>query len=108
MVCIRASIRAYIAHWPSTMTTSTPPSPPFFQVCCGGQHAAILTASGHIYTWGRGGFGRLGHGDDAMCLAPKLVKSLADDGVLCRQVRGGGERNDDGWMDGWMDGWVDG
>ena len=24
------------------------------QVCCGGQHAAILTESGHVYTWGRG------------------------------------------------------
>ncbi|KAM3567463.1 hypothetical protein VYU27_010391, partial [Nannochloropsis oceanica] len=23
------------------------------QVCCGGQHAAVLTLSGHIYTWGR-------------------------------------------------------
>jgi len=22
------------------------------QVCCGGQHAAILTAAGQIYTWG--------------------------------------------------------
>eukprot|EP00611_Tribonema_gayanum_P013138 TRINITY_DN2393_c1_g1_i5.p1 TRINITY_DN2393_c1_g1~~TRINITY_DN2393_c1_g1_i5.p1 ORF type:complete len:484 (-),score=170.40 TRINITY_DN2393_c1_g1_i5:641-2092(-) len=30
------------------------------QVCCGGQHAAVLTESGDIYTWGRGGFGRLG------------------------------------------------
>lgn len=57
------------------------------QVCCGGQHAAILTTSGHIYTWGRGGFGRLGHGDDSMCPTPRLVKSLADQGVRCRQVR---------------------
>lgn len=57
------------------------------QVCCGGQHAAILTASGHIYTWGRGGFGRLGLGDDSMCPTPRLVKSLADQGVRCRQVR---------------------
>ncbi|KAH8054420.1 hypothetical protein JL721_10546 [Aureococcus anophagefferens] len=32
-------------------------------VCCGGQHAAVLTAAGEVYTWGRGGFGRLGHGD---------------------------------------------
>lgn len=56
------------------------------QVCCGGQHAAILTTSGLIYTWGRGGFGRLGHGDDSMCPAPRLVKALADQGVRCRQV----------------------
>lgn len=32
------------------------------QICCGGQHAAVLTHQGIIHTWGRGGFGRLGHG----------------------------------------------
>ena len=30
--------------------------------CCGGEHAAILTTSGSIFTWGKSSFGRLGHG----------------------------------------------
>ena len=42
-------------------------------VCCGGQHAAVLTAAGEVYTWGRGGFGRLGHGDAHSLKAPRLV-----------------------------------
>ncbi|EWM20781.1 regulator of chromosome condensation -like protein [Nannochloropsis gaditana] len=56
------------------------------QVCCGGQHAAILTESGHVYTWGRGGFGRLGHGDDALQATPKRVDALALEHVKCKQV----------------------
>lgn len=55
------------------------------QICCGGQHAALLTASGLVYTWGRGGFGRLGHGDDITCSAPTLVRDLAE-AYRCRQV----------------------
>jgi hypothetical protein len=30
------------------------------QISCGGQHVAVLTKSGRVYTWGKGGFGRLG------------------------------------------------
>ena len=52
--------------------------------CCGGQHAAILTAFGEVYTWGRGGFGRLGHGDTQTLSDPKFVSAL--EGIECCQV----------------------
>ena len=32
-------------------------------VACGGAHSAAITASGELYTWGKGRYGRLGHGD---------------------------------------------
>lgn len=67
------------------LNLSTMRPPVLLQVCCGGQHAAILTSSGLIYTWGRGGFGRLGHGDDVMCASPRLVRDLAEV-APCRQV----------------------
>ena len=35
----------------------------FISIECGGQHAAALTPSGTVYTWGSGSFGQLGHGD---------------------------------------------
>ena len=45
-------------------------------VSCGGQHAAVLDAAGDVFTWGRGGFGRLGHGDDMPLHAPRRVEAL--------------------------------
>ena len=53
-------------------------------VCCGGQHAAVLTSEGEIHTWGRGGFGRLGHGRTESLEQPRLVESLR--GEVCVQV----------------------
>jgi len=48
------------------------------QVACGGQHAAVLTSQGQVYTWGRGGFGRLGHGNIRPSETPLLVETLKD------------------------------
>ncbi|XP_060526978.1 E3 ubiquitin-protein ligase HERC2 [Cylas formicarius] len=45
-------------------------------VTCGGAHSAAVTASGHLYTWGKGRYGRLGHGDSEDQLKPKLVEAL--------------------------------
>ncbi|XP_048005438.1 probable E3 ubiquitin-protein ligase HERC2 [Leguminivora glycinivorella] len=45
-------------------------------IACGSAHSACVTARGHLYTWGMGEYGRLGHGDDATQLSPKLVEAL--------------------------------
>ncbi|KAF7266968.1 hypothetical protein GWI33_019752 [Rhynchophorus ferrugineus] len=45
-------------------------------VACGGAHSAAITSSGHLYTWGKGRYGRLGHGDSEDQLRPKLVEAL--------------------------------
>lgn len=31
-------------------------------IACGSTYSAALTADGELYTWGRGNYGRLGHG----------------------------------------------
>ncbi|CAH2068345.1 unnamed protein product, partial [Iphiclides podalirius] len=46
-------------------------------VACGSAHSACVTARGHLYTWGMGEYGRLGHGDDVTQLAPKMVEAIA-------------------------------
>ncbi|XP_072935158.1 probable E3 ubiquitin-protein ligase HERC2 [Epargyreus clarus] len=46
-------------------------------IACGGAHSACLTARGRIYTWGKGRYGRLGHGDSEDQLVPKLVEALS-------------------------------
>lgn len=52
------------------------------QVCCGGQHAAVLATSGTVYTWGKGTFGRLGHGNNASIVEPKIVDALGHEEVV--------------------------
>ena len=42
----------------------------------GGAHSAAITANGQLYTWGKGRYGRLGHGDSEDQLKPKLVEEL--------------------------------
>ncbi|KAJ2946601.1 hypothetical protein O0L34_g12657 [Tuta absoluta] len=52
------------------------------QIACGGAHSACLTARGRIYTWGKGRYGRLGHGDSEDQLVPKMVDALAQYRVI--------------------------
>ena len=42
-------------------------------VAAGGAHSACITASGELYSWGKGRYGRLGHGDSEDQTKPKLV-----------------------------------
>ncbi|XP_076233389.1 E3 ubiquitin-protein ligase HERC2 [Calliopsis andreniformis] len=51
-------------------------------IACGGHHSAAITSAGWLYTWGKGRYGRLGHGDSEDQLTPKLVESLQDYKVI--------------------------
>lgn len=44
-------------------------------IAAGGAHSACITASGELFTWGKGRYGRLGHGDSEDQLKPKLVSA---------------------------------
>ena len=55
------------------------------EICAGGAHSAAITTLGHLYTWGKGRYGRLGHGDYEDQLKPKLVESIKQHRVT--QVR---------------------
>lgn len=46
-------------------------------ICCGGEHSAILTEEGALYTFGHGYNGQLGHGNNTNCIIPKRVISLS-------------------------------
>lgn len=46
-------------------------------IAAGGAHSACITAAGDLYTWGKGRYGRLGHGDSEDQLKPKLVRWCA-------------------------------
>jgi len=46
-------------------------------IACGWFHTACITEEGHLYTWGCGAFGRLGHGDRETHSKPKAVAALS-------------------------------
>jgi len=45
------------------------------QAACGNTHTAAITEEGSLWTWGDGGYGKLGHGDEGDCLEPTLLLS---------------------------------
>ncbi|KAK6233521.1 hypothetical protein QUC31_005927 [Theobroma cacao] len=45
-------------------------------IACGGQHAALVTKQGEVFSWGEECGGRLGHGVDSDVSHPKLIDSL--------------------------------
>ncbi|KAK3100706.1 hypothetical protein FSP39_024049, partial [Pinctada imbricata] len=51
-------------------------------IAAGGAHSACVTANGELYTWGKGRYGRLGHGDSEDQPRPKLVEALKSQRVI--------------------------
>ncbi|XP_037077215.1 E3 ubiquitin-protein ligase HERC2-like [Pollicipes pollicipes] len=49
---------------------------------CGSTYSAALTSCGELYTWGRGNYGRLGHGNFEDCHLPTLVQALTGHRVV--------------------------
>jgi alpha-tubulin suppressor-like RCC1 family protein len=48
------------------------------QVACGWRHSVAVTSAGHVYSWGRGASGQLGHGNTCEEMAPKRLELLDD------------------------------
>ena len=46
----------------------------FTSISIGGGHCVAVTDTGLVYTWGRGRYGQLGHGDDADKIIPQPVQ----------------------------------
>lgn len=62
-----------VVQWPSSLDGVTIK---VAQVSLGWSHTVILDDAGNVYTWGFGGNGRLGHGDEQTRVAPKLVAGV--------------------------------
>ena len=45
-------------------------------IAAGGSHSACITVQGELLTWGKGRYGRLGHGDSEDQTRPKVVDHL--------------------------------
>ncbi len=51
-------------------------------VTCGSSYSAAVTSTGELYTWGRGNFGRLGHGNNEDHNLPVMVMALRGQQVV--------------------------
>ena len=56
------------------------------QVAAGAFHSMALTASGGLYSWGRGDDGQLGHGDKEESSVPRVVSGI---GMVVGMAGGG-------------------
>lgn len=53
-----------------------------YRLECGAQFSLALSESGHVYTWGKGDYHRLGNGSDQHVRRPTLVEALRDQRVV--------------------------
>ena len=59
-------------------------------VACGDDHTAVATEGGGVYTFGKGEYGQLGHGDEKNQLAPRRVPAAGFNGERVVMVAAGG------------------
>ena len=52
-------------------------------VSAGGYHSVVLDTEGGVWTWGRGEWGRLGHGDASDCLEPTKLDGASSVRAAC-------------------------
>jgi E3 ubiquitin-protein ligase HERC2 len=77
-------------------------------ITCGGSHSACISKNGELFTWGKGRYGRLGHGDSDDQTKPKLVQFFNGMRVVCVACGSGDSQTmavtDDGQVWSWGDG----
>ena len=65
------------------------------QVCVGGNHVALVTADGLLFTWGRGSAGQLGHGKGTVVKRAfpmsLCVPHVVEDLTSCEYVTAGAD-----------------
>ncbi|ORZ23543.1 regulator of chromosome condensation 1/beta-lactamase-inhibitor protein II [Absidia repens] len=56
-------------------------------IACGANHSLALDDEGYVYSWGFGGLGRLGHGEQKDLSIPKVIPNLASVHELSRATQ---------------------
>jgi E3 ubiquitin-protein ligase HERC2 len=59
-------------------------------IACGERHSLALTSEGQVYSWGAGANGRLGHGDELVQSAPRLIQTSGMVSRFVARIAAGG------------------
>ena len=63
-------------------------------IACGSLHSACITEDGALYTWGKGKYGRLGHGNNDDKMVPTKVTKVSEIlGSCCWDIKCGCSSN---------------
>ncbi|KAH8551559.1 RCC1/BLIP-II [Umbelopsis sp. PMI_123] len=54
------------------------------EIACGANHSLAKDKDGHVYSWGFGGYGRLGHGEQKDAMIPQSISFFAGSNELSR------------------------
>lgn len=70
--------------WPPSVLVKGLENKHIVAIASGHQHSLAMDKEGYVWSWGHGGFGRLGHGEQKDCLAPRLVDAFTGDQRILR------------------------
>jgi len=68
----------FIKHLSTPHKVKMPKWERVVNISAGKSHSTAVTIYGQLYTWGKGWFGALGHGDEEIRIAPTLVESTSN------------------------------
>ncbi|XP_073121216.1 PH, RCC1 and FYVE domains-containing protein 1-like isoform X2 [Henckelia pumila] len=66
-----------LCHWVPKRVSGSLDGRQVATVSCGPWHTALITTTGHMFTFGDGTFGALGHGNRESVMYPKEIESLS-------------------------------
>ena len=72
-----SSIRKRVRHVPVLLKGDEGGGPgEWSQMSFGNLHSVGVTRTGEVFTWGRGNYGSLGHGNDDTIMKPKSIHTI--------------------------------
>lgn len=83
-------IKRFILKDPKTKFLKDLENVKITDVQCGGNHTLAIDSTGRLYTWGFGGYGRLGHGSPSDEVYPRLVNTFNGPRRMGKRIWAGG------------------
>jgi len=86
-------VSLYVEKDPKSKKSTPIPAVNVKEISCGNNHCVVIDDRYRAFSWGFGGYGRLGHSETGNELVPRLIKFLDGPRRGIRQVMAGGKFN---------------